>query len=92
MREGAGRKIAYAILLLAHASWLAREFAFCKFARCAARGIAAESPQEALMRFRGLAAESPVPGAERRGRAQKHGDKNSLVVSVASFLWTFSFS
>jgi hypothetical protein len=59
-RKGAGRKIAYAILLLAHASWLAREIAFCKFARCAAQGIAAESPQDLRWQIRGLGAESPV--------------------------------
>jgi hypothetical protein len=65
-RKGAGRKIAYAILLLAHASWLAREFAFCTFARCAAQGIVAESPQELHGQFRGLGAESPVFGAKRQ--------------------------
>jgi hypothetical protein len=44
-RTGTGRKIAYAILLSAAGR---------------AQGIAAESPQEAHWRFRGLGAESPV--------------------------------
>jgi hypothetical protein len=43
-----------------------REFAFCKFARCAAQGIATEIPQELLMQFRGIGAESPVFGALRQ--------------------------
>jgi hypothetical protein len=39
--QGAGRKIASAILLLAHASWIAAEILFC---RKAAKKIGAESP------------------------------------------------
>jgi hypothetical protein len=51
-----------------------REFAFCKFARCAAQGIAAESPQDLHWQIRGLAAESPVflPGCGQKN-AQRDG-------------------
>jgi hypothetical protein len=49
---------------------------FCFYAplsRWAARGIAAESPQEAHRRFRGLAAESPVflPGCGQKNAPKK---------------------
>jgi hypothetical protein len=70
-RKRAGRKIAYAILLPAHASWLVAK-SRSDFARplVRAQGIVAESPEGLRKQDRGLAAESPVFGAERQKGAQ----------------------
>jgi hypothetical protein len=46
------------------------EFAFCKFARFAAQGIAAEIPQDLHKQIRGIEAESPVFAAQPQKCAQ----------------------
>jgi hypothetical protein len=79
--QGAGRKIAYAILLLAHASWLvAKSRSDFALPLVRAQGIAAESPQDLHWQIRGLGAESPVflPGLGQKNAPRKYKSTVSM--------------